>query len=93
MILSLFNSNLLKTVAENDFQSFEMLSKSTTPLFDTAIGIHLKNCHSNESFALFKAQIHCQTKALLLEMFIVPQLILDYKFKLNTNVCGALFQM
>lgn len=42
--------------------------------------------------ALFKAQIHCQTKALLLEMLIVPQLILDYKPKLNTNVCEALFQ-
>lgn len=41
--------------------------------------------------ALFKAQIHCQTKDLLLEVLIVPQLILDYKRKLNTNVCETLF--
>lgn len=42
--------------------------------------------------ALFEAQIRCQTKALLLDMLIVPQLILDYKPKQNTNVCEVLFQ-
>lgn len=41
---------------------------------------------------LLKAQIHCQTKSLLLEMLIMPLLILDYRPKLNANVCADLFQ-